>query len=363
MAAAVGSLSVLLLCSVAFTSADGSQDCSLFAAIGQTYEIPLDYDLQGKRLTWKHNSKTVYDSKLLSSNTREVRNSKLILTKVTKGDEGKYMADIVNQDTGASVHKTTHTLCVQGNVSKPTVTFKCDAKFQNVKFTCSVKQSEGLTYKWFNGDEPISNKNAELLIQTASVGTKSFMCKVSNSVSSSTSNPVSQDCLKTMKQPSADEENSLFGLEKWVMVSILATGGGLVLVLIVATIICCTKNRKKRHLHLKEEQELRLQWSTSNQQHQRHHSQFHTLPAQDSPQVAPTRGRPAAAAGHTGPRPHKAGQNRPRPPDPITGQPLPGPRLKAQTPKQTEFVNDKETPPPLPQPRKKVPRTQRAQNV
>ncbi|XP_055021890.1 serine/arginine repetitive matrix protein 1-like [Boleophthalmus pectinirostris] len=151
------------------------------------------------------------------------------------------------------------------------------------------------------------------------------------------------------------------------MVGILAGGGGLVLVLIVATIVCCSINRKKRRMHIKDEQELRLQLSTENYQNhqctnQRGHAHSHVAAPSQRPTPSP---RPNTAAphgpmsaGHTGPRPPRAGRNRPRPPDPITGQPLPGPRRLPETGQtQIPSVNDDENPPPLPQPRKKGHRT------
>ncbi|KAJ0009481.1 hypothetical protein NQD34_001183 [Periophthalmus magnuspinnatus] len=357
-----------------FTSADPSKGCTHYAGLGQRYELPLSL-AKDKRLRWIFDNKNIYDSKTKTDTYTVTEGGALILPNVAQSNEGSYTAEVLNSD-GKS-QKETLVLCVQESVSKPTVKFECQAKLKRVRFSCSVPQTKDITYQWLDGGKVIAHEKANVLVRTSNqLGSNSFTCKVSNRATSQTSDPVqsSPDCIKyipsvpTTGSTTPDEDEKWLGLDFWLMVGILAGGGGLVLVLIVATIVCCSLNRRKRRMRVKDEQELRLQWNTTNHQHhhysnQRGHGHSHgpAHPAEPSPGQATAKQGPAAA-GHTGPRPPKARQNRPRPPDPITGQPLPGPRRLPETgqTKVPSIGNDEENPPPLPQPRKKGgPRTQK----
>ncbi|TKS66487.1 hypothetical protein D9C73_000543 [Collichthys lucidus] len=167
-----------------------------------------------------------------------------------------------------------------------------------------------IQFAWFKNEKPSEKKEkgSVLTFKAEDVETVSFRCEVSNKASSSKSEPVTQSCF------SSDEE------------------------------------------------ELRLGWTNPNQQQQQqHHHHQHNHPPNQHHHHHHHHQQQQQPAGHTGPRqPRKKQQHntRPRAPDP-NSQPEPSPRRQGLSlPKPPESV-DGEQPPPLPQPRKKGPKTQR----
>lgn len=360
MAAAVCIFALLLLGCGAFTSADPLKDCKYYATINKQFTVPLNLPFKDDRLRWQHNSTYIYDSKHQTHTVTVTENGSLTLTSVKNEDAGIYTSEILNAG-GSLRNSKTVKLCVLESVQKPKVTFRCDASFKKVEFTCTVvhSQTKDVSFQWLAGDTKVANAHNKILQRNSQqLASNSFRCIVSNPASSETSDPVKQDCLKSVSPDTGTktDDDTLFGVDFWLMVGILAGGGGLVLVLMVATIVCCSINRKKRRLQEKEEEELRLQWSNSNQQQEHQHMHMHR-PHQHHTH-RPNQTQAPTAAGHTGPRPQHSRQNRHRHPDPITGQPLPSPRRQTPAPSAAEKEDD-EIPPPLPQPRKKAPRTQK----
>ncbi|KAK7893189.1 hypothetical protein WMY93_022341 [Mugilogobius chulae] len=368
MAAALTLWFITLGFCLIFTSAESSSSCTNFAIIGQPYEWPLTGN-QKDRLWLRHNGQKIYDSRTNKKSDKVTADRKLVISKVSQVDKGEYTVEIIDSNGKIIETKSMH-LCFQEPVQKPNVAVTCDNKPSQVKFTCSVPQPKDITYEWFDGGKLIFNEKTGILLRTFNqAGQNLFSCKVSNKVSSQTSNPVQQNCKPTSpaspesSKPKTEEEESssnlLFGMEFWTMVAILAGGGGLVLVLIIATIVCCTLNRRKRKLRVKVVHEHSAE--PSLRQPARPHPPQRRLPRPNT--AAAPQGPTAAGPWGTGPRPPKGRLNRPRPPDPITGQPLPGPRLQHPADNQTSQPmignDDEENPPPLPQPRKTAPRRQK----
>ncbi|CAL1598448.1 unnamed protein product [Knipowitschia caucasica] len=347
------------------TNAESTADCTHYASMGSPFRLPLPLPRpKDHRLRWRNSDRQIiFDSKSrIQTKTSSgkiysvTQEGALIFPKLDQSDGGTYSAETLNEN-GRETGSKSFSLCVRKRVLKPKVTFQCDSMLRQVQFNCSGSQVPPVTYVWLESGRLLPNENKPTLVRTSKSDVSNpFSCNVSNHVSSEISDPVQQNCLKP------EDTNKLLGLEFWLMVAILAGGGGLVLVLIVATVICCSINRRKKKHHIKEEQELRLQWTTNNQQYHHSNQRGHAHSRDPTHLRDPAHSsRPLVnqGPGHTGPRVPKSRLNRPRPPDPITGQPLPGPRRQAEKGQMSEptIGNDAESPPPLPKPRKNVSRS------
>ncbi|XP_027147410.1 uncharacterized protein LOC104931475 isoform X2 [Larimichthys crocea] len=355
--AAVAPVTALLLCCSFFASADSTDSCSHYATTNEDFIVPLNHELQkSERLSWKHDASKIYDSIRDRAMKRKdiFANGSLKLTKVNKSSEGLYTPEVFTLNGEAVPKLQTIHLCVLDRVPKPTVTITCP-KPTSVKVTCTVKDPKGIQFAWFKNDKPSEKKEKDsiLVFKAEDVETVSFRCEVSNKASSQKSDPVTQSCFSS----GITFPEELFGINIWIIVG---GGAGVVVLLILIVIICCIHNRRKKRVQLKDEEELRLGWTNPNQQQQQqhHHHQHNHPPNQHHHHHHQQQQQPA---GHTGPRqPRKKQQHntRPRAPDP-NGQPEPSPRRQGLSlPKVPDSVDD-EQPPPLPQPRKKGPKTQR----
>ncbi|XP_040888282.1 T-cell surface antigen CD2-like isoform X2 [Toxotes jaculatrix] len=361
--AAVTTVSLLLLlCSV--ISPASQEHCDKYAVTGGEFTVILNHTLKPtEKLRWKHNTTTILDrnppktagSKPTYSKGSEsdiYQNGSLKLTNLKKNQTGTYQPEVFEDGTPVQNLKKMF-LCIWDPVQKPSLKTDCVEAKSEVKFTCSAsKVPGGFNFEWLLNEKPLTSEKGQTLTKKVKdVKEVSIKCRVFNNASSETSEPVTQPCFKSLIP------EKVLGVSIWIFVG---GGGGVVLLLIILVIVCCVKARRKKHMRLKDEQELRLGWTNPEQQQQQPQQQH-----QHRRQQTPLPEHPhhhhhhhQHQAGHTGPRQNRTRQPRPRAPDPPNGHPQPSPR-RAQTPKPV-VNDDDEQPPPLPQPRKKVPKTPRA---
>nr|XP_040031958.1 T-cell surface antigen CD2-like isoform X2 [Gasterosteus aculeatus aculeatus] len=338
--AAVFTVSLLLLCCSAISSTDSSQQCDYYVATGRRATLPMTFALdQSDKLTWMHGIKIILrqTKDKFTSEGKDIvtANGSLTWANVAQSNAGAYKAEVHDRNGKSRWTSKSTRLCVIDPVPKPTVTHEC--KQTEVNFTCHVqpKQAEGFNFAWLQDNQVLDTEKGQTLTRPGDQVTGLIKCKLSNRVSSETSEEVHQTCYTSIFQ------GKLFGIEIWIVV---ATGGGVVLLLIICVIVGCVCSKRKKRLHLEEEEELRLAWTNEKQQHPQHHHRPDQQPHchHREPQQQP--------AGHTGPRQHRSRQQRPGAPE----QPRPSPRRPAQAPRPPG-QNEEEQPPPLPQPRTKGP--------
>ncbi|KAG7503205.1 T-cell surface antigen CD2 [Solea senegalensis] len=370
--AATSEITLLLLCCFIISTTDAQDKCDHYVTVGESFTVTLkNHRLSdSEKLKWLKDNTLIVDRKA-ARNGAEPRFSKgskddidqngsLKLKKINKDQAGKYTPEVMSAD-GISIKdlESVH-LCVMDRVPEPKVQTQCQSQAK-AKFTCSVKPASDIKYEWLLNNQTMKGqKSPTLIYNTKNLGTDSFRCKVSNQVSSLTSDSVPDPCYK----PSFVFPKQFLGYSIWIFVG---GGGGVVLVLIVVVIVCCVWAKRKKSLQIKDEEELRLRWGSptqeeqqqqQQQQQQRHHHHSHP-PNHPHHHHHHHQQQPA---GHTGPRQHRSKQHLdpqyPRAQNPASGHPQPSPRRPAQAPRPPVNEND-EQPPPLPQPRKKGPRTQR----
>ncbi|KAK5614947.1 hypothetical protein CRENBAI_008523 [Crenichthys baileyi] len=352
--------SVFLLCCFAVTSV-ASQVCDKTVVTGQSFNVPLGYTLKpSDKLKWKFKDKIIFHKRsetILSDTNFEINpDGSLKLTNLKKDQAGVYTLRFMIKVENPQTTKSTN-LCVLDPVKKPKVSATCkdpnDVTFKCIPAKVSDKQPGDVEYEWLRNNKKMGNeKRLSFEMKAADTKADKFVCKVSNKASDETSEPVTHNLAKIGIPGLPDE---LLGISIWVFVG---GGAGIVLLLIIIVIVCFVQSKRKRKLHLKDEEELRLDWTNTQQQNHHHHlpplpdhpppHHHHHHHQQQQQQQAP---------GNTGPRQSRSKQNRqprPRAPEP-NGQPQPSPRRAVQEQKP---ASDDEEPPPLPQPRKKVPKGQ-----
>lgn len=354
-----------LFCSI--VPPTGSQrECDGYAAVGGDFVVPLNSKQKDPIiLQWQHNATPIFSRKgghvVLGKSDDVDQSGSLRLKNVTASQAGSYTPLAHDADRKAEKGLKTTRLCVIAAMSKPAVTVKCEGS-EKVTFTCTVHPKDlppkkAPTVVWLREGKLFGKKNEwSLRFVAKSVAKDKFSCNVSNEVSHAASEPKTQTCYKSLLP------DEVLGISIWAFIG---GGGGIVLLLTAAVVVCCLRTRRMRRARRKDEDELRLQWTDTGHHQGRqpadrrrlkhagcHHHQHQCSRQQPQP------------AGHTGPRPGGSRQRRDQqqaPPSkpPNYGQPLPTPRGAAPEGRRPAADEDAEQPPPLPQPRKKTPRTQR----
>ncbi|KAI4886139.1 hypothetical protein NFI96_015288 [Prochilodus magdalenae] len=209
---------------------------------------------------------------------------------------------------------------------KPGLNFTCKKDLANLK--CEVKENNGLSFIWYQNGKQIREDKNILIGQKDD----SYECALEKPVKSYKSAEVKTDCVKRA------QGDKLFGFDFWIMVGILAGGGGLVLLLMIVLVTCACQSCKRREKHLRDEEELRLN--------------FHT-PPQRSKNTA--RGQPAPPVPQEDPEVsnYEVDEPPPKAQSKVKNQP----RIRPPPPP----IDEDEQPPPLPQPRSKVPHNKKNQ--
>uniref|UniRef100_A0A8C4IV80 Ig-like domain-containing protein n=1 Tax=Dicentrarchus labrax TaxID=13489 RepID=A0A8C4IV80_DICLA len=331
MAAASTVTALLLFCSL-FASADSQDQCDINVATNGNITVPLNHQLKpSERLIWTQGNTVILTRRENTKNpTNLYENGSLKLTNVKKSDGGLYKPGVFIGGQAIQKELKSILLCIIDPVPKPKVRIECPKTGNKIQFICEVGKiaPKDVSIEWHrNGKVVDKQKDKSLTFKADDVMTDTFSCKVTNRVSSMTSESLKQPCIST----GFVFPEEVFGINTWILVAI---GGGVVMVLILIIIFCCVRNSRKKRLQLKDEEELRLGWTNPNQQqhHHHHHHQHSHLPEQQHPHHQ--HHHQQQPAGHTGPRQHRTkqprNQQRPKAPDVPNDQPQPSPRRPAQ---------------------------------
>nr|XP_057907910.1 T-cell surface antigen CD2 [Doryrhamphus excisus] len=330
--AAASSVVLFMLCS-SFLTCTGSQNgCDAYGAIGGNFTVPLHHRLQKlEDLRWRHNKTKIFhqrpDQKVVFGKPDNIHgNGSLKLLNMGRSSAGIYIPEVYDTKGVSVKNLKSLFLCLLDPISKPGLKMECESS--NVKFTCMTGQTPDVTLQWFENDNVLPKEDGRTLLRVANEVTNSmFRCKVSNRASSMSSDSHVQNCTKSSSSLFPEE---LFGQDFRMMVSILASMGGLALLLIVILIVCCIRGIREKSKQVEEEEELRLGWTNPKPQHHQYQHPTH-------------RHQPAD---HTGPRQHR--RKKRGMPQHLGSQPQP------HLAQASRLVADEGQPPPVPQPRKKV---------
>ncbi|XP_071186074.1 hemicentin-2-like [Salvelinus alpinus] len=175
-----------------------NDSCDYYFQPGTDFSIPLKYtDLSSKEITWKHNGNVIFKRKngmFKPGKAEDILNDgSLQLKGLALANEGPYTAEVFNSD-GTSIKEQSFRLCMKEKVSKPSVKFTCSAK--DVTFTCTLTNTEGVTFKWSQNGQPLNGETKTTFIidlkQLKEQDT--FTCSAFNEVSMETSDPIKPTC-------------------------------------------------------------------------------------------------------------------------------------------------------------------------
>ncbi|XP_049325241.1 T-cell surface antigen CD2 isoform X2 [Astyanax mexicanus] len=326
------SASLFLLCALIINNFTDSSACDFTVAVGSPVTIKLGLD-QTDELVWKHNSKRVVKGEVKTLPTKlknaKVTSDDLVISSVKKEDNGDHEFEVFLSN-GTSKAKKTITLCVHEKPPKPTVNDTCIDGTPYI--TCEVKDKTGRTFSWYKNGKRIDGNSASLKNIERD---QDYECAVEQPIPSEKSNKFILTATKCKSSENGEEGDMLWGFERWIMITILAGGGSLVLVLMIVLVICACQSCKRREKHLQDEEEFKL-----------HH--FHTSPHSGQQRSKNTaRGQPAPPVPQEDPEVSNYEVDEP--------PPKTQPRSKRSPRPPPPPVDDDEQPPPLPQPRKNGP--------
>ncbi|XP_026771473.2 SLAM family member 5-like [Pangasianodon hypophthalmus] len=235
-----GSVTILFLCLLTLLTLTDCSRCHTNKLEGDSLTFKLtDTQLKDNdRFTIKKDDKIVVPKRNRKQKGPGIVKDKFLeLQPVKLSDSGTYNVEVFDVN-GNTLKSYSESVCVYAKVPKPRVTITCQN--EKVDFRCDVEGGKGLSFSWYKNGEDI--KMNVLNFSTNIEENKSnYTCTAQNPVHKSTSDPVEETCFKSA---------TLFGLDFWIMVGILAGGGGLVLVLIIVlvTVACrVCKRREKQH--------------------------------------------------------------------------------------------------------------------
>ncbi|MED6252301.1 hypothetical protein ATANTOWER_009889 [Ataeniobius toweri] len=198
--ASVSAVSLFLVCCFAVVS----KGCDQFAAVGQSFNVPLGYKLKPTdALKWKFKDKIIFHKKqenMLVKKSDVNADGSLELTNLKKDQAGVYTPEVFDKDGKSQTTKRTN-LCVLDPVKKPTINVIC--RDPDVIFTCSHdQQPDGAQYKWFQKETLMINET-KISLKRKKTENKNllFSCKVENEISSEKSDPLTNICFDPVKKP------------------------------------------------------------------------------------------------------------------------------------------------------------------
>ncbi|XP_052401646.1 hemicentin-1 isoform X5 [Carassius gibelio] len=176
----------------------------------------------------------------------------LTFESVSLKNSGRYTYTVFNNE-GTQLDAGEKEIKVYANAPKPTMKIYCEDGITTL--TCDFRHRTDLTVSWYKEDNIIQNENnSELLLTSAQAQeNKPYSCSVSNPVSNEKSDSITVSC-----DPGPRLLPILFGFDFWVMVSILAGSGALLLLLLCVLIICVCRSCRQSKQHQKDEKEFRL---------------------------------------------------------------------------------------------------------
>ncbi|XP_026220550.1 SLAM family member 6 [Anabas testudineus] len=249
---------VIFLLGLINLSAANRDTCDLYAAVGLSVTLPLDFDglTNAHELKWFHNNTVVFhrkQNKLIVVKTGDISPmGSLQLKNLQFSDAGTYQADVLHPNNSIA-KKWSGRLCVQGKVPKPQLTYICDFEFCTVNLNCIVTSPEGLVFSWTLGKKTLLNQTRQTWsISLSHLKGENVMCSVGNKVNRENSDVVRLTC----KSPTWA---NLHCFTFKTMAAVLAGAGGLILLLLIIIIIlCCHHKRAKTQMRLTNKVQLRM---------------------------------------------------------------------------------------------------------
>ncbi|XP_047452528.1 SLAM family member 9-like [Mugil cephalus] len=247
---------IALLGCINLSAADKDTVKEFYAVVGQqSLTLPFVYkELTNSHvLRWTHNRTIIFyrqQGRVSVGKSSDISTTgSFFLRNLAFSSSGLYEATVLHPNGTAAIKWTGH-LFVMSKVSKPRVTYVCDATLRSVNLNCYVDNPQGLVFSWTLDKKVLTGETRQTLSLSLPLQVGShFMCSVANKVSSESSDAVLPAC----KNP------SLLCLSRQTFVSVLAGVAGLIFVLlIIIFVLCCRHRHNKAQKNLGDKEDLRM---------------------------------------------------------------------------------------------------------
>uniref|UniRef100_A0A671NJV6 Ig-like domain-containing protein n=1 Tax=Sinocyclocheilus anshuiensis TaxID=1608454 RepID=A0A671NJV6_9TELE len=233
-----------IMCIIAYTS-EIICKTELLEGTSCTLKLPTTNTDKSNEIKWAHttsNAVIVRKNNKNKSNTRGLTiedDGTLTFKSVSLKNTGKYTYTVFNAD-GTQIGAGEKEINVYAKAPKPTVKINC--KDGDATLTCDIRDRTDLTVSWYKDNIIQTENNPKLLLTSAQIQeNKPHSCSVSNPVSYHQSDSVTVSCKSVFFLTCP---RKLFGFDFWIMVSILAGSGALLLLLICVLLF---SNQRKKH--------------------------------------------------------------------------------------------------------------------
>uniref|UniRef100_A0A3B1J2N5 Ig-like domain-containing protein n=1 Tax=Astyanax mexicanus TaxID=7994 RepID=A0A3B1J2N5_ASTMX len=212
-----------------------SSACDFTVAVGSPVTIKLGLD-QTDELVWKHNSKRVVKGEVKTlptklKNAKVTSDGSLVISSVKKEDNGDHEFEVFLSNGTSKIYTYIYIY----------VSARLKSKYI---MNSAVKDKTGLTFSWYKNGKKIDENSLRNIERD-----QDYECAVEKPIPSEKSNKFRLTATKCNSE-NREEDDRLWGFERWIMITILAGGGSLVLVLMIVLVICACQSCKRREKHL-----------------------------------------------------------------------------------------------------------------
>ncbi|XP_053094773.1 SLAM family member 7-like isoform X2 [Pangasianodon hypophthalmus] len=231
-----GSVSALFLCFLTLFTLTDCSTCETNKLEGDSLTFKLtDTQLKDNdRFFIKKDDKIVVPKRNRKQKGPGIVKDKFLeLQPVKLSDSGTYSVEVFDVN-GNRIKSHSESVCVYAKVPKPRVNITCQD--EKVDLRCDVEGGKNISFSWYKNGKDLK-KTVLNFLANIEENKSNYTCTAQNPAHNSTSDPVEETCFKSA---------TLFGFDLWIMVGLVAGGGGLVLVLITVLVTVACRACKRR---------------------------------------------------------------------------------------------------------------------
>ncbi|XP_061532832.1 uncharacterized protein LOC133402752 [Phycodurus eques] len=285
---AVTLLAIVLPGFLSFSSSDKDM-CDLYAAVGQTMELPFVYNQLANTdvLSWTHNGTIVFNreqTRVSVGKQEDVSQTGSLLLKNLNLSSGGWYQATVRHPNRTLVTLWTSRLCTMDKVSQPRLSYFCDLKIGFVNLSCHVANPQDLSFSWTVDDINLLGATKQTL-NVSLDKEKNFACRVKNRFSTERSDTVRPVC-KNPPPTSPATTPVLLCFTSKTIIAVLGGGAAVfLLLLVILAMLCQRQGRGKSDMCVSGKGDLRMV-SVKQQRPERSSPDYETMNPADFPTSA-----------------------------------------------------------------------------
>ncbi|XP_077374208.1 uncharacterized protein LOC144016760 [Festucalex cinctus] len=257
---AVMIISVVLRGAFAVSSSD-KDACDVYAAVGQTTELPFVYNhlASTDALCWTHNGTVVFNreqTRVSVGKPEDVSKTGSLLLRNLKLSSGGWYQATVRHPNRTLVTMWTARLCTVDKVPQPRLGYVCDLKIGSVNLSCHVANPHDLSFSWIVDDVTLPGATRQTL-NVSLERENNFACRVKNRFSTEKSDTVRPAC-KNLPVTSPATPSTLLCLTSKTIIAMLAGEAALFLLLLIVVSVLCRRGRNNADIRVPRKGDFRM---------------------------------------------------------------------------------------------------------